>query len=103
MLNQFHTPIHHQQITSLNIRQVKKSLGKIRKQRSSDNLDVIFSELSLPIMISVLYFLYQLPVVRRAFLQTLPMCYSKSGELKLSGYLQIVWHLELLFMLLQKL
>lgn len=58
-----------------------------KKQRSSDNLDVIFSELSLPIMISVLYFLYQLPVVRRAFLQTLPMCYSKSGELKLSGYL----------------
>ena len=58
-----------------------------KKQKSADNLDVIFTELSLPIMIAVLYFMYQLPVVRRTFLKTLPMCYSKSGELKLTGYL----------------
>lgn len=58
-----------------------------KKQKSADNLDVIFSELSLPLMISVLYFMYQLPVVRRAFLKMLPMCYSNSGELKLTGYL----------------
>lgn len=58
-----------------------------KKQKSQDNLDVIFTELSLPLMIAVLYFMYQLPVVRRTFLKTLPMCYSKSGELKLSGYL----------------
>jgi len=58
-----------------------------KKQKSADNLDIIFSELSLPLMIAVLYFMYQLPVVRRAFLKTLPMCYSKSGELKLTGYL----------------
>ena len=60
---------------------------KAKKQKSADSLDVIFSELSLPLMISVLYFMYQLPVVRRTFLKTLPMCYSKSGELKLTGYL----------------
>lgn len=58
-----------------------------KKQKSADNLDIMFSELSLPIMIAVFYFLYQLPVVRRAFLKTLPMCYSNSGELKLTGYL----------------
>ena len=58
-----------------------------KKQKSADNLDIIFSELSLPLMIAVLYFMYQLPVVRRAFLKTMPMCYSKSGELKLTGYL----------------
>lgn len=58
-----------------------------KKQKSADSLDIMFSELSLPIMIAVFYFLYQLPVVRRAFLKTLPMCYSKAGELKLTGYL----------------
>lgn len=58
-----------------------------KKQKTTDSLDLIFSELSLPLMIAVLYFMYQLPVVRRAFLKTLPMCYSKSGELKLTGYL----------------
>ena len=58
-----------------------------KKQKSADSLDIIFSELSLPLMIAVLYFMYQLPVVRRSFLKTLPMCYSKSGELKLTGYL----------------
>lgn len=58
-----------------------------KKQKSADSLDIIFSELSLPLMIAVLYFMYQLPVVRRGFLKTLPMCYSKSGELKLTGYL----------------
>ena len=58
-----------------------------KKQKSADNLDILFSELSLPLMIAVLYFMYQLPVVRRAFLKALPMCYSKSGELKLTGYL----------------
>ena len=31
--------------------------------------------------------MYQLPVVRKMFLSTLPMCYGKSGDINLTGRL----------------
>ena len=57
------------------------------KQRKQDSFDDIYSELSLPILISLLYFVYQLPAVRKIFIDKLPFCYAKSGNLNLIGYL----------------
>jgi len=57
------------------------------KQRRQDSIDDIYSELSLPILIALLYFVYQLPAVRKLFIDSLPFCYAKSGNLNLTGFL----------------
>ncbi|MAV56948.1 MAG: hypothetical protein CMI79_05420 [Candidatus Pelagibacter sp.] len=56
-------------------------------QQQQDQFDAIYSEISLPLLIAVLYFMYQLPAVRKMFLNTMPMCYGKSGDINLSGRL----------------
>jgi hypothetical protein len=58
-----------------------------KKQNDNETLDKIYSEISLPLMIAVFYFLYQLPIVRKTLFSTFPMCYSKSGDMKMSGFL----------------
>ena len=56
-------------------------------QQQQDQFDAIYTEISLPLLIAVLYFMYQLPAVRKLFLNTLPMCYGKSGDINLTGRL----------------
>lgn len=57
-----------------------------KKQEAESTIDRLAAELGVPVMIAALYFMYQLPVVRRTFLKTFPMCYGANGNLNLSGY-----------------
>jgi Fe2+ transport system protein B len=57
------------------------------KQTHKDNFDDIYAELSLPILTALLYFMYQLPAVRKIFIDSLPFCYTNSGNLNFTGYL----------------
>ena len=65
--------------------EIIKQNAKVQQQQ--DQFDAIYTEISLPLLIAVLYFMYQLPAVRKMFLSTLPMCYGKSGDINLSGRL----------------
>jgi len=65
--------------------EIIKQNAKVQQQQ--DQFDAIYTEISLPLLITVLYFMYQLPVVRKMFLSTLPMCYGKSGDINLTGRL----------------
>jgi hypothetical protein len=58
-----------------------------KKQQSKDAWDDVYAEISLPLLIAVFYFMYQLPTVRRAFMNGLPMCYAKGGDINLYGRL----------------
>ena len=51
--------------------------------------DVIFTEISLPILVAVLYFTFQLPVVRKNIARIFPIICKNDGNFKLSGYLMI--------------
>lgn len=57
-----------------------------RKQGDTETLDKIYSEISLPLMVAVFYFLYQLPIVRKTLLSTFPMCYTKAGDMNMTGF-----------------
>ena len=50
-------------------------------------VDDIYTEFSLPIIAGLLFFISQLPVVKVALLKYVPFCYSKAGEINLTGYL----------------
>jgi hypothetical protein len=58
-----------------------------KTQQTKDTWDDVYAEISLPLLIAVFYFMYQLPAVRRTFLNTLPMCYGKGGDVNLTGRL----------------
>ena len=57
-----------------------------RRQKKADSLDDIYTELQIPILIAVLYFTFQLPIVRKNLFKFLPSLFSKDGNPNLSGY-----------------
>ena len=57
------------------------------KQKSQDNVDAIYNNLQTPLLLAVLYFIFQLPVVKQTTLRLLPSLFHKDGNPNLSGYL----------------
>jgi len=78
---------------------IKKNIEK------NDNdmfLDKLYSEISLPLLISILYFIFKLPFIDNIYAKFLPFCFSKSGNMKISGYLISSVMFSLVFYLLNK-
>jgi hypothetical protein len=63
---------------------LKQQYEAKQKQTKQDEL---FDELQTPIMISILFFIFQLPVVRKYMFMYLPNLFLKDGNLALSGIL----------------
>lgn len=57
------------------------------RNESNNKVNDIYDELSLPLMIGVLYFMFQLPIVRKKLFKFLPMLFNKDGNPNLSGYI----------------
>jgi len=58
----------------------------MRRQNKRDSLDVMYDELQIPILIAIIYFMFQLPIFRKHLLSFLPSLFNKDGNPKLSGY-----------------
>ena len=52
----------------------------------SSALDDMYSEIQVPLLLAVLYFLFQLPFFRKFLFSYLPVLFSKDGNLNLNGY-----------------
>ena len=57
------------------------------KQNSLDSLDAFYNEFQLPLLVSVLYFLFQLPIFRKTLKKTLPVLFGNDSNPNLYGYL----------------
>lgn len=57
-----------------------------RRQNKQDSLDVMYDELQVPILIGIIYFMFQLPFFRKHLFSFLPSLFNKDGNPKLSGY-----------------
>jgi hypothetical protein len=57
------------------------------RQEKEDSLDLLYAELQTPILIGVMYFIFQLPVVRKNVFKFMPALFGKDGNPNLSGYL----------------
>ncbi len=60
---------------------------KQRKQNQDDNMDYIYNQLQIPLIVGILYFLFQLPIVRKRMFVFLPNLFNKDGNPNLSGYI----------------
>ena len=61
--------------------------AQANKQQKQEFSDYIYEEVQVPVLIGVLYFLFQLPVVRRQIFNFLPSLFNKDGNPNLSGYI----------------
>lgn len=57
-----------------------------QQQYYADNLDAFYSEFQLPLIVAILYFLFQLPVFRRSLKKILPSLFGQDGNPNLYGY-----------------
>ena len=56
-------------------------------RNKSDNLDFIYQQFQMPVLVAIIYFLFQLPTVRKHILTFLPSLFNKDGNPNLSGYM----------------
>jgi hypothetical protein len=63
-------------------------IQKYNKQmQKNDTLDDIYSEIQNPLLLSVLYFIFQLPVFKKFLYQYFSVLFSKDGNYNINGYL----------------
>ena len=59
----------------------------LKKQQNNNKIDDVYNQLQTPILMAVLYFIFQLPVVKNLFLKIFPTFYHKDGNLNLTGFI----------------
>ena len=60
-----------------------------RSTNRVESIDVVYETLQVPILLAILYFTFQLPVMRKYLLMYLPSIFNKDGNHNLSGLLFI--------------
>ena len=58
-----------------------------RKQNQNDNLEYVFEQIQEPLLISIVYFIFQLPIIKNNMFILLPKLFNKDGNHNVYGYL----------------
>lgn len=59
---------------------------KDEKHKKDENMDKIYDEIQTPILLSIIYFLFQLPVFRMFMFKIFPFMFSSDGNSNIQGY-----------------
>jgi len=73
-----------------------------RGKQMNDSLDDMYNEIQTPVLLAVLYFLFQLPFFKRFFYTYIPFLFSNDGNYNINGYVFISILFGLLFHFLMK-
>ena len=68
----------------------------------SSTLDDMYNEIQVPILLAVLYFLFQLPFFRKFLFSYFPVLFSKDGNLNINGFIFMSVLFGMLYYLLNK-
>ena len=58
-----------------------------RKETNVNNLDTLYDDIHIPIILAVIYFVFQLPIIKKNTLKYIPSLFSKDGNYNFSGYI----------------
>jgi len=58
-----------------------------KQMQDRNSLDEMYNEIQTPILLAVLYFLFQLPFVRKILFTYIPFLFSIDGNFNINGYL----------------
>lgn len=56
-------------------------------QKKSDNMEYLYSEIQYPVLICIVYFLFQLPIFRKKLFYIIPFLFTQDGNYNINGYL----------------
>uniref|UniRef100_A0A6C0HD37 Uncharacterized protein n=1 Tax=viral metagenome TaxID=1070528 RepID=A0A6C0HD37_9ZZZZ len=73
-----------------------------RRMDNSNTLDQLYDELQIPLLIAVLFFLFQLPIFKKFLFQYFPILFFKDGNVNIYGYVFTSVLFGLLYYLLFK-
>ena len=74
-----------------------------KKYQQQNSLDDMYNEIQIPLLLAVLYFLFQLPFFRKFLFSYFPILFSNDGNLNINGFLFTSVLFSLLFYTLNKL
>lgn len=87
-----------------NYEQTSDMINTYNKQMQNNNsLDDMYNEIQTPLLLAVLYFLFQLPFVRKLLYTYIPFLFSNDGNFNMNGYLFTSVLFGLVFYALNKL
>lgn len=75
---------------------------KNKKEEKKDNLDYLYEELQAPILIGFMFFILQLPIVRKKLLAFFPFLFLKDGNMNMSGFVVLSMTFASLYYGIQK-
>jgi hypothetical protein len=61
--------------------------NQTRSEQHSAHLENVYDDMQMPILVAVLFFLFQLPVVRKMSLKYLPSLFNSEGNPTITGYM----------------
>ena len=70
-------------------------------QHHASNVNAIYDEIQFPVLISLLYFLFQLPAFRKMLFRNMTFLYLKDGNMNLTGFMFVSSLFGLCFYILQ--
>jgi hypothetical protein len=73
-----------------------------KNEKYGDSLDQLYDEIQIPLLIAVLYFLFQLPIFKRYLYKFFPALFSKDGNVNLYGFIFTSALFGMLYYLLSK-
>jgi|TARA_B110000967_G_C18894341_1_gene569517 hypothetical protein len=76
---------------------------RMKSQNSRDSLEILYDEFQIPILIGILYFIFQLPVVRSKMLVLIPSLFNNDGNPNLTGYVLNSLFFGILYYVISKL
>jgi hypothetical protein len=81
-------PVHDSQMDYIRAEQTNEEIirAHAQKQERKNSFDFWYDELQTPVLIGILFFLFQLPVIQKQLCKILPSLFNKDGNPSLSGY-----------------
>jgi len=82
----------------------EKIINNYNKSYENNNrLEDVYSEIQAPLLLSIIYFLFQLPIFRKSLFHYIPFLFSKDGNYNINGYIFTSITFGAVFYLLNKL
>jgi len=60
---------------------------KYQEENRKDSMELIFDELKIPIFVAFLFFIFQLPFVKKNMVKYIPIAFSGDGNFNFNGYI----------------
>lgn len=103
MPNYVPPPPIYQQDYIKNYENTTDMINNYNKEKQINNsLDDMYNEIQTPLLLAVLYFLFQLPFLKKIFYNNIPFLFSNDGNYNINGLLLISILFGLLFHFLMK-